>query len=57
MLNDEFLELTRIGNNYEIRHFEKGKEEIPSDEFREYLYFRMLSLISFCIQQSKEINN
>ncbi|HBV22248.1 MAG TPA: hypothetical protein DEB42_00455 [Jeotgalicoccus sp.] len=56
MLNDEFLELTRIGNEYQIRHFEKEKYELTSDEFREYLYFRMLSLISFCIKQSKEIN-
>lgn len=56
MLNNEFLELTRIGNDYQIRHFEKEKHEIPSNEFREYLYFRMLSLISFCIQESKDIN-
>lgn len=56
MLNDEFLELTRIGNEYQIRHFEKEKNELTSDEFREYLYFRMLSLISFCIKQTKEIS-
>ena len=56
MLDNEFSELTRIGNVYEIRHFEKGKQEIPSDGFREYLYFRMLSLISFCIKESKDIN-
>lgn len=53
-LNNEFKELTRIGNEYQIRHFEKGKEPIPSDEFREYLYFRLLSLISYCIQVYKD---
>lgn len=53
MINDEFLELTRIGNDYQIRHFEKEKHEIPSDKFKEYLYFRVLSLISYCIQESK----
>lgn len=50
MFNTEFNELTRIGNEYQIRHFEKVKQPIPSDDFREYLYFRVLSLISYCIQ-------
>lgn len=36
MFDSEFKELTSIGNNYQIRHFEKSKESIPSDEFREY---------------------
>lgn len=49
LLENEFFELTKIGNTYEIRHFEKGKEPIPSDEFREYLYFRTLSIISYCM--------
>lgn len=56
MLNIEFRELTDIGNAYQIRHFEKGKVEIPSDEFREYLYFRMLSLISYCLQEYEKID-
>jgi len=49
MLEKEFNELTKIGNNYYIRHFKNGKEPIESDDFREYLYFRMLSLISYCL--------
>lgn len=51
LLNKEFIELTHIGNTYHIRHFENGKEPIHSDDFREYLYFRILSLISYCINE------
>jgi len=53
-LNCEFHELTTIGNNFQIRHFETDTEEIPSDSFREYLYFRVLSLISYCINEIKD---
>lgn len=53
MLSKEFRELTKIGNSYQIRHFETDKEEIHSDEFKEYLYFRALSLISYCIKQAE----
>ncbi|UJF16747.1 hypothetical protein LZ578_12230 (plasmid) [Jeotgalibaca sp. MA1X17-3] len=51
LLSKEFDELTKIGNAYHIRHFEIGKEPIHSDEFREYLYFRVLSLISYCLNE------
>ena len=46
--------LTQIGNTYHIRHFENGKEPIYSDDFREYLYFRILSLISYCINEMNQ---
>ena len=49
LLDKEFRELTKIGNDFHIRHFENGREPLESDNFREYLYFRMLSLISYCI--------
>lgn len=48
-LETEFRELTKIGNTFQIRHFETDTEVIPTDDFREYLYFRILSLISYCI--------
>lgn len=51
LISKEFQELTHIGNTYHIRHFENGKEPIYSDSFREYLYFRILSLISYCINE------
>lgn len=53
-LNQEFSELTRIGNEFQIRHFETNTKQIPSDHFREYLYFRVLSLISYCLNEINE---
>lgn len=50
-LEHEFLELTTIGNFFQIRHFETGTEPIPTDSYREYLYFRTLSLISYCMKE------
>ncbi|TDL93342.1 hypothetical protein ERX27_10765 [Macrococcus brunensis] len=54
LFDNEFKELTKIGNEYQIRHFEKDKEPIPSDDFREYLFFRVLSLISYSIIESEK---
>lgn len=54
VLEKEFKELTIIGNDFHIRHFENGKEPLISDAFREYLYFRILTLISYCINSLKD---
>lgn len=48
-LSKESRELTRIGNEFQIRHFERGKEAINSIEMKEYLYFRVLSFVSLCM--------
>ncbi|PRY82873.1 hypothetical protein [Alkalibacterium olivapovliticus] len=53
VLDDEFNELTAIGNSYQIRHFENGKTLVHSDHQKEYFYFRMLSLISYCLNEMK----
>lgn len=53
LLEKEFKELTKIGNEFHIRHFENDRKLLESDKFREYLYFRMLSLISHCINSFK----
>lgn len=45
ILNKEAFELTNIGNNYQIRHFEKGKPSIPDPLIVDYLFFRLLALI------------
>lgn len=50
-INNEFMALTDIGNNYEIRHFETNKIPIEDANTKIYLYFRMLSLIMFAIKQ------
>lgn len=49
-LNDEFKELTSIGNNYQIRHFETGKLPINDVRIKEYWYTRCLSLINLSIE-------
>ena len=48
--NDEFLNLTKIGNYYQIRHYETNKLPLRNEKEKIYLYFRMLSLIDFCLE-------
>jgi len=48
-INNEFLLLTTIGNNYRIRHHEVTKTEIKDDEQYKYLFNRCFSLIQFAI--------
>ncbi len=45
-LDSEAKELTAIGNNFQIRHFEQGKQEINDDHHLDYLFHRLLSLIN-----------
>ncbi len=49
LLDDEFRELTRIGNSYQIRHFEKDKIQINNFNQIDYLFYRMIALIDLCI--------
>lgn len=46
LLNRESKELTLIGNNFKIRHFEAGTEDITSMEILDYFFNRMLFFIS-----------
>ena len=46
LLNDECLALTKIGNDYQIRHFEKGKIAIENSDEIDYLFYRMFSYIN-----------
>ena len=46
---NEFATLTKIGNDYQVRHFETDKKPIKSEAERDYLYFRLLSLIDFTL--------
>jgi len=50
LLDYEFKELTRIGNSFQIRHFEKDKIQIKSLYQIDYLYYRMIALIHLCIR-------
>ncbi|MDB4925371.1 AbiJ-NTD4 domain-containing protein [Mucilaginibacter sp.] len=48
-LDREAKELTDIGNNFQIRHFEQGKQEINDVHHIDYLFHRLLSLINLMI--------
>ena len=48
-LDKEAKELTRIGNEFQIRHFETDKKQIKQLEFIDYLFFRMLSFINMMV--------
>lgn len=44
-IESECLELTKIGNQFRIRHHEMGKVEIQSDLDVDYLFYRLFGLI------------
>lgn len=48
LIDEEFNILTKIGNNYRIRHHEIDKKEL-TEQHRNYFFFRMLSLIDLCL--------
>lgn len=50
LFENEFQELTTLGNNFRIRHHEVTKIDIQDERHYEYLYKRCLSLISIAIQ-------
>ena len=46
---NEFADLTKIGNEYRIRHHETNKKPIVDPSHINYLFFRMLSLLNLCL--------
>ena len=46
----EFKVLTKIGNEYRIRHHETNKIEIMDLRFYDYFFNRCLSLLALAIQ-------
>ena len=55
IIESEFKLLTKIGNEYKIRHHETDKLEVSRSKHIDYLFFRMLSLIDLCIKSINEI--
>lgn len=43
IIENEFKVLTKIGNDFQIRHFEKGKHEIKNSIHVDYLFMRILA--------------
>lgn len=54
IIEEEFRLLTKIGNEFKIRHHETDKIEISNSKHIDYLFFRMLSLIDLCIKSINE---
>jgi len=52
-INEEFKSLTKIGNDYRIRHHEQDKIEIKDIKHIEYLFLRMLALLNLCLENIK----
>lgn len=50
-IETEFKNLTKIGNEYQIRHFETDKIQFKDENTKAYLYFRMLILLNFAAKQ------
>lgn len=49
LLEEEFSLLTRIGNEYRIRHHEIDKKPLSDTKQIKYLFFRMLALIDLAL--------
>lgn len=50
LFNNEFTTLTKIGNEFRIRHHETDKIEIADKKYYDYFFNRCLSLIALAIQ-------
>lgn len=53
-LDTECAELTKIGNNFHIRHFEANKQALPTptETSVDYLFTRVLSLVAYLLRQT-----
>ena len=51
-LESEFTALTRIGNNFTIRHHEHDRQELSDEYSRDYLFIRLAGLIAFVLRQT-----
>jgi hypothetical protein len=52
-IDNEFEALTKIGNEFQIRHFERNKVQLQSNLHIDYLFYRMSSLIHLCVESIK----
>lgn len=52
-INIEFQSLTKIGNEFQIRHFERNKVQLQSNLHIDYLFYRMSSLMHLCVESIK----
>lgn len=55
VLQDEFSALTKVGNEFRIRHHETNKKEICCDEHYDYLFTRCLSVLKLAATVLNEV--
>lgn len=51
----QFKQLTKIGNDYTIRHHEKNKKNLTPNHLQ-YLFFTMVSLVDLCLKYLNKEN-
>jgi hypothetical protein len=53
-LEAECVDLTKIGNDFQIRHFEVNKQPLPApiETSVDYLFTRLLSLIAYLLRKT-----
>lgn len=50
LFNEEFIKLTKIGNNFRIRHHETNKIEISDPNYLDYFFLRCYALVNLSIK-------
>lgn len=53
LFNDEFLKLTKIGNDFRIRHHETDKIDIIDNNYYDYFFYRCYALIDLSLKYLK----
>lgn len=53
LFNDEFLKLTKIGNDFRIRHHETNKIDIIDNNYYDYFFHRCYALIDLALKYLK----
>ena len=53
LFNEEFLRLTKIGNDFRIRHHETNKTDIIDNNYYDYLFHRCYALIDLALKYLK----
>ena len=53
LFSDEFLKLTKIGNDFRIRHHETNKIDIIDNNYYDYFFYRCYALIDLALKYLK----
>jgi hypothetical protein len=55
LLDEDAQELTRIGNSFQVRHFERDKIPITENIHRDFLFHRLFSMIALFLRASRRM--